>query len=55
MIGVPTEEGAWDVAGVSNGTQDHKLVRKSTVTSGNTDWAVSAGTSENNSEWIKID
>jgi len=52
VIGVPTEEGAWDVAGVSNGTQDHKLVRKSTVTSGNTDWAVSAGTSENNSEWI---
>ena len=52
VIGVETEEGAWDVAGVSNGTQDHKLVRKSTVISGNIDWSVSAGTNADNSEWI---
>ncbi len=31
---------------------EHTLIRKSTVTTGNTDWAVSAGTSSNDSEWI---
>ena len=29
----------WDVAGVSNGTKDHTLVRKCGINSGNTDWA----------------
>ena len=42
----------WDVAGVTNGTKDHTLVRKSTVTSGNTDWTASAGTDADDSEWI---
>jgi len=42
----------WDVAGVTNGTKDHTLVRKSTVTNGNTDWSASAGTTTDNSEWI---
>ena len=51
VIGISTEQGAWDVAGVTNGTEDHKLVRKSTVITGNTDWALSAGTSNNDSEW----
>jgi len=45
----------WDVAGTTNGTKDHTLVRKSTVTSGNTDWSASAGTTEDNSEWIVLD
>jgi predicted extracellular nuclease len=45
----------WDVAGVTNGTKDHTLVRKSTVTSGNTDWSASAGTTADNSEWIVLD
>ena len=31
----------WSVAGVSNGTKDYTLVRKSSVQSGNTDWAAS--------------
>ena len=44
-----------DVAGVSNGTKDHTLVRKSSVQSGNTDWAASAGTSADDSEWIVLD
>jgi Predicted extracellular nuclease len=52
VIGIPTEEGAWNVAGVSGATGEHTLIRKSTVTTGNTDWAVSAGTSSNDSEWI---
>ena len=45
----------WDVAGVMDGTKDHTLVRKSTVTSGNTDWSASAGTNESNSEWVVLD
>jgi predicted extracellular nuclease len=47
---------AFAVAGVSNGTQNHTLVRKSSVTSGNAgDWASSAGTSTEDSEWVVLD
>ncbi len=42
----------WDVAGVSNATQDHTLIRKSDITSGTTDWAASAGTDADNSQWV---
>jgi len=43
----------WDVAGVTNGTKDHTLVRKASVLSGNAgDWSLSSGTDEFNSEWI---
>ena len=42
----------WDVAGISNATKDHTLVRKCTVTGGNTDWTTSAGTDSLNSEWL---
>ena len=52
VIGIPSEEGAWDVAGVTSATGEHTLIRKSTVTTGNTDWASSAGTSANDSEWL---
>jgi len=45
----------WPVAGVSNATKDHTLVRKFSVTSGNTDWSASAGTNEEDSEWIVFD
>jgi predicted extracellular nuclease len=45
----------WDVAGTSDATKDHTLVRKSTVTIGNTDWSASAGTATDNSEWIILD
>jgi len=45
----------WDVAGVTDGTKEHTLVRKSTVTSGNMDWSASAGTTADNSEWIVLD
>ena len=46
----------WDVAGIVNGTKDHTLVRKASVTTGNAgDWAKSAGTNENDSEWIVLD
>jgi len=43
---------AWDVAGVTNATKEHTIVRKATVISGNTDWATSAGTTADDSEWI---
>ncbi|MED5381219.1 MAG: hypothetical protein VYC47_01510 [Verrucomicrobiota bacterium] len=42
----------WSVAGVSNATKDHTLIRKDTVNRGNTDWAASAGTTPEDSEWI---
>ena len=45
----------WDVAGVTNATKDHTLVRKSAVTIGNTDWTASAGTDATDSEWIVYD
>jgi len=41
----------WDVAGVTNGTKEHTLVRKGLVTNGNSDWLESAGTSDEDSEW----
>ncbi len=54
------EEGAdpgtgWDVAGVTNATANHTLIRKSDITSGSTDWAASAGTNADNSQWIVHD
>ena len=45
----------WEVAGVSNATKDHTLIRKMSVTSGNTDWALSAGTNADDSEWVVLD
>ena len=42
----------WDVAGTTNGTKDHTLVRKPSIKKGNTNWDNSRGTSESDSEWI---
>jgi len=43
---------AWSVAGITNATADHTLVRKDNVCSPTTDWATSAGTTADNSQWI---
>ncbi len=53
VIGVPTEDpgDGWNVAGVGTATKDHTIIRKSSVSSGNTDWAASAGTNTGDSEW----
>ncbi|MGB1042412.1 MAG: DUF5689 domain-containing protein [Tenacibaculum sp.] len=53
VIGTPDSDpgSAWDVAGVANATKDRTLIRKSSVTQGNTDWAASAGTDAASSEW----
>jgi len=45
----------WSVAGIDAATANHTLVRKSTVTGGNTDWTASAGTNADDSEWIVYD
>ena len=42
----------WSVAGVTDATKDHTLLRKCDVTQGNSDWIASAGTDAVNSEWI---
>ena len=41
----------WSVAGISSATQDHTLRRKTSVIQGTTDWAASAGTTAENSQW----
>ncbi len=55
VIGVPDQDVKWAVAGVADATGEHTLVRKPTVLSGNTDWAASAGTNANDSEWTVCD
>lgn len=54
LIGSPTVDPGeyWSVAGVTNGTQNITIIRKDTVCKPNTDWALSAGTNSENSEWI---
>ena len=46
----------WDVGGVEQATENHTLVRKSFIISGNQgDWSASAGTNLDNSEWIVLE
>jgi predicted extracellular nuclease len=46
----------WDVAGVTNATANHTLVRNEFVYTGNGgDWAMSAGTNALDSEWMVLD
>ncbi len=54
LIGSETTDpgAAWTVAGTSNATQNHTLIRKETVLSPTTDWETSAGTDTDNSQWI---
>jgi len=51
VVGERPSTGGWDVAGVAHATKDHTLIRKSTVCDPTTDWAASAGTDANNSQW----
>lgn len=57
MFGDTSEDpgSAWDVAGVSNGTKEHTLVRKPNFESGNTTPNASFGNDEAFSEWIVTD
>ncbi len=54
VIGVDPGTG-WDVAGINRGTLDHTIVRKPTITTGNTNWTTSAGTGYADSEWRVFD
>ena len=56
-VGNPSEDpgSGWAVAGIDNGTGEHTLIRKSSITEGNIDWAISAGSSANDTEWIVED
>ena len=54
VIGNLTDPGTgngWSVAGTENATRNHTLVRKSSISKGNTNWENSAGTSASDSEW----
>ena len=43
---------AWDVAGVIGATKDHTLIRKCSVTQGDTNWIASAGVDSLTSQWL---
>ena len=43
---------SWPVAGITGATVDHTLIRKEAICSPTTDWALSAGTDLNNSQWV---
>ena len=54
LLGVQSSDpgpAGWNVAGVTGATKDHTLVRKSSISKGNTNWENSAGTSASDSEW----
>ncbi len=54
VIGVQSSDpgpAGWNVAGVTGATKDHTLVRKSSISKGNSNWETSAGTSTSDSEW----
>ncbi|SFC93945.1 lamin tail domain-containing protein [Algibacter pectinivorans] len=44
----------WDVAGTTNATANHTLVRKNSICDPNTNWSTSAGTTVTNSEWVVL-
>lgn len=47
-----TVPGNWDVAGVTGAGAEHTWIRKPGICAPNSDWASSAGTNAENSEWI---
>jgi hypothetical protein len=56
LIGDPNHDpgSGWDVAGVGGATQNHTLIRKETVSAGNTNWSASAGSDSVGSEWYVL-
>ena len=58
LIGDPDDDSgaeSWSVAGVMGGSKDHTLLRKGTITTGNTDPLGSFGTDASDSEWTVLD
>lgn len=54
QIGIQGDTTPWSVAGVASATKDHTLRRKTSVIQGTSFWTDSAGTTEENSEWIVL-
>lgn len=52
VFGDPSSSSTIPVAGYSTYGQDHTIVRKSTITAGNANWANSSGTNTTDSEWV---
>ena len=48
----PDPGSGWDVAGTTNATANHTLVRKASICSPDTTWGTTAGTTIANSEWV---
>ena len=55
QIGNADEQTSWSVAGVAKATENHTLRRKTSVIQGTADWAASAGTTAENSQWEVLD
>jgi hypothetical protein len=55
VFGDPNSDDYFDVAGISGAAAEHTLIRKPHIEAGNTDWASSAGTNSDDSEWIVMD
>lgn len=55
VIADPDSDDYPNVAGVTEATKNHTLRRKTSITTGNTDFSVSAGTDSLNSEWEVYD
>jgi len=51
----PDPGDGWAIAGIADATKEHTILRKGSVKEGNTDWASSAGTNADDSEWIVKD
>lgn len=51
IFGDPNSSANFDVAGITGAAQNHTILRKSYIQSGNADWTTSAGTNEFDSEW----
>ncbi|NCB96714.1 MAG: hypothetical protein EOM35_09805, partial [Negativicutes bacterium] len=52
VFGDPTSSTTIPVAGYSTYGVDHTIVRKSSISNGNTNWTISSGTNASDSEWI---
>ncbi len=51
VLGYPDSTSNWAVAGISDASVDHTLMRKGFVRIGNTDWGSCAGTNHYDSQW----
>lgn len=53
--GTDPGDAGWSVAGTESATVNHTLIRKEIITEGTTNWALSAGTNTDDSQWIVME